>query len=139
MTIDNSKRERLAIIGSRSYAALQEVWTYVMQLPLSTIIISGGASGVDSKAEECARSRRMSRGVHEPLRWTGQTKGEYAAECLKRNVKIINACDRVVAFREAGKSRGTDHALRYARKIGKPYEVMGPGRDEVDWEGRLKR
>jgi hypothetical protein len=48
---------RVAVVGSRGYSDLDEVRGYVRSLPDGTIIVSGGAHGVDAAAEEAAGQR----------------------------------------------------------------------------------
>jgi predicted Rossmann fold nucleotide-binding protein DprA/Smf involved in DNA uptake len=50
---------KVAIIGSRDYAKLHLVQKMVEVLPPGCILISGGARGVDTIAEEAARSRGL--------------------------------------------------------------------------------
>lgn len=42
---------------------------------------------------------------------------------LKRNEQMVDICDKVLVFWD-GISRGTKHTIEYARKIGKPIEVV---------------
>lgn len=50
---------KIAIVGSRDYHDLAAVWRYVESLPEDTVIVSGGARGVDAAAEMAAKSRGM--------------------------------------------------------------------------------
>lgn len=112
--------ERVAIVGSRDYADLERVRAYVRALPLDTVIVSGGARGVDTAAEMAAKDRGMRVLIHLP---------DYGAHGrsapLVRNDAIIRDCHRLVAFWD-GRSRGTLDAARRARAAGKPVEVIRP-------------
>lgn len=110
--------ERVAIVGSREYGTPENVRSYVASLPAGTLIVSGGARGVDTIAAEAALSRGLPLRVI-PADWThyGKSAG------YRRNVEIVDACDRVVAFWN-GTSPGTRHTIEIARKAGKSVEVI---------------
>lgn len=110
--------ERVAIIGSRDWTDRKAVAWFVDSLPVYTIIVSGGARGVDGFAEIAARARGM-RVVIYPADW--QKHGKRAG--FLRNATIVENCDRVVAFWD-GESRGTKSTIDLARKAGKPVEVI---------------
>lgn len=116
--------ERVAIVGSRDYPRLAAVREYVRGLPPGTIVVSGGARGVDQAAEAEARACGLLVVTHLP---------DYARfgrrAPLVRNEAIVRSCDRLVAFiwRE---SSGTSHAIRCALASGKPVESVIPGGEE---------
>lgn len=83
-------------------------------------MVSGGAWGVDTVAEQEARSLLIPVQVYKPHY---DRFGSRAP--LVRNEEIVNDCDRLVAFWD-GKSTGTMHTVNLARKAGKPVEVVRP-------------
>jgi hypothetical protein len=111
---------RIAIVGSRDYPNLQQVSQYVQTLPDHTVIISGGARGVDRTAEQAAMHCGLETDIY-PADWKryGKSAG------YRRNAEIVAACDMVVAFWD-GKSRGTAHTLSLAHKAGKPFMIYYP-------------
>jgi hypothetical protein len=113
---------RVAIVGSRDYPGLpDEVVQYVYKrLEEDDIVISGGARGVDTSAANAANARGLKVVVH-PAKWDefGKSAG------YKRNVTIVEDCDRLVAFWD-GTSKGTKHSIDLAHKLGKPVEVFMP-------------
>lgn len=113
---------RVAIVGSRWYPEQSHVRNFVMGLPKDTVVLSGGAKGVDSWAEKWARYYGLDVEVF-PADW--EKHGRRAG--YLRNVDIVNACDRVVAFWD-GASPGTRHTIEIARKAGKPVAIHRPGR-----------
>lgn len=118
---------KVAIVGSRDYPDLQAVIDYVMALPEHDKVISGGARGVDTVAVETALKYRYDLDVEVfPALW--EFHGKKAG--MMRNIDIVNAADRVVAFWD-GKSSGTGHTIRLARKAGKPVEVIRPDGQEA--------
>lgn len=104
---------RIAIVGSRNYPHLDSVRGYVNRLPLDSIVISGGAQGVDRIAANAASARGMKTIVHEP-EWNkyGKSAG------MIRNSAIIDDCEKLVAFWD-GESRGTADSIEKAKKAGK--------------------
>lgn len=112
--------EYVCICGSREYPDEQQVLDYVAGLPNETVIISGGAPGVDSWAAGEARRRGMV--VHfYPADW--KRYGRQAG--FLRNVEMVKAANRIVAFWD-GRSRGTRHTIDIANREGKPCEVIRP-------------
>ncbi len=109
--------ERVAIVGSRDYLHLGRVAQFVAALPAGTIVISGGARGVDKTAEQAARSYGLETLIL-PADWErfGKSAG------FRRNHDIVGRADRVVAFWD-GKSRGAKHTIDLARKAGVPVEI----------------
>jgi len=116
----DASSQRVAIVGSRGYPDEQQVRAYVRALPEGTIVVSGGARGVDSWAEQEARARGLSVVVHYPQWGTfGRSAG------FKRNQLIVESCTRGVAFWD-GKSRGTMDTVRKMKRASKPIEVFKP-------------
>lgn len=110
---------RIAIIGSRDYPDWRVVKEYVRTLPRDTVIVSGGARGVDRIAVMEARRQRMMTEVY-PAEWDAHGK----AAGIIRNKTIVARADKVVAFWD-GTSPGTAHTIRLAKAAGKPVTVIG--------------
>jgi len=106
---------RLAIVGSRGIAQI-DVEAHLSELP--TLVVSGGARGVDSLGEQWARRRGIKTLIIKP-EWDkyGKSAG------FRRNYTIVDNADRVLAFWD-GTSRGTAHTVEYARKMKKPVTVV---------------
>lgn len=112
---------RIAIVGSREYRNLRAVIEYVNQLPPDTVIISGGARGVDITAERAAKERGLRTEIYKP-KWT--RNGVYNPLVgFERNEWIVEYADKVVAFWN-NTSRGTQYTISIARLAGKPVEVI---------------
>lgn len=113
----------IAIIGSRDYPDMDAVRAYIEDLnPHNTIIISGGARGVDSVAVEHARKM----GIHFaiiPALW--DTHGKAAG--MFRNRALVEMSDHVVAFWDE-KSRGTKNTIDTAKMLSKPVTVFSSWR-----------
>jgi hypothetical protein len=126
----------VAIIGSREYtkqrgASPQNIIRYVRSLPENAVVVSGGATGVDSIGVSAAEQRGLETVVF-PAEWDkyGKSAG------FRRNHDIVNAADIVIAFWD-GKSRGTKHSMGLARKQNKPLYV-NPAQYESPPEPKLK-
>ena len=106
---------KLLIAGSRSITDI-DISQYI---PAGTsLIISGGANGVDTLAEEYADKNRISKLILRP-RYDLYRR----AAPLKRNDEMVQLCDKVLIFWD-GVSKGTKHTIDYANKIGKPIEII---------------
>lgn len=108
---------KIAIVGSRDYPNAKAVISYVEGIHPYDTVVSGGARGVDTTAEQAARFCGLSVEVF-PADWKKHGK----AAGFIRNKEIVDFSDRVVAFWD-GKSRGTLNTIEYARRAGKPVEI----------------
>lgn len=108
---------RVAIVGSRSWPYDQLIKSEVNGLPPESIIVSGGAVGVDRTAELYGKLRDLKTIVYKPD-W--DTFGRSAG--YRRNVTIIGDADRVIAFQH-NKSKGTQHSIDLAVKKGIPVKL----------------
>ena len=111
---------KVAIVGSREYPSLNEVRLLVAQLPEGSTVVTGGAKGVDREAQYAANDRGLACIV---ICADWDTYGRQAGAL--RNVRIVAACDRLVAFWD-GRSRGTQDVMRKAMAAGKPIDVHMP-------------
>lgn len=110
---------RIAIVGSRSFPENLRylIRDYVSQLPPNSVIVSGGARGVDSWAVEEARRCGLQYVEYLPQKYDDNGKYRGPKAFFERNYDIIDDCDQVVAFWD-GTSTGTKHSLDYAQKKG---------------------
>jgi predicted Rossmann fold nucleotide-binding protein DprA/Smf involved in DNA uptake len=136
---------RVAIVGSRKHERLEEVRSFVSSLASKypeALIISGGAQGVDSTAEQAARTVGLAVVSFRPTgrddrfyiqKWrlgtdssitnlTEPTFADYRSAALYRDMLIANACDRLVAFHWK-LSPGTAFTVSIAKDYGKPVYV----------------
>lgn len=101
---------KLLIVGSRSISEF-DLSPYVTDDV--ELIISGGAKGMDTVAEQFADKNRIDKLIMHP-KYKIYGKGAP----LKRNEQMVELCDVVLAVWD-GKSRGTKYTLDYARKQNK--------------------
>ncbi len=109
---------RYAIIGSRICTSRKFVFPILdRMLRAGDIIVSGGAKGADSLAEEYAEQKEFTVVVYKAM-WDlyGKSAG------FKRNVQIIDDADEIIAFWD-GKSKGTRHSINLAKAAKKPVHV----------------
>lgn len=110
---------RVAIIGSRNCKnlALEQIICHIPQQ--CTQIISGGAAGVDTLAEQAAALRGIS--FYKIL----PDYGKYGKKApLLRNTQMAESADRVVAFWDF-ESRGTAHMIVECIRLHVPVEIIG--------------
>jgi hypothetical protein len=134
--------EREAIIGSREGANESDVRSFVTELYAKypdTILVSGGATGVDTIAEQtwlalggAVESYRPSQraggswgvevwllGVPEPSVYQLMdfpTFENFKSAALARDTLIADESDRVVAFMKAGGSRGASLTVEWGEE-----------------------
>ncbi len=101
---------RVAIVGSRTWSKPWIVENYIYNLPVGSVIISGGADGVDYYAVEAAKKHKFEY-VEHLADWT--THGKAAGPI--RNQLIVDDCDYMVAFHN-GWSKGTKNSIELAVK-----------------------
>jgi predicted Rossmann-fold nucleotide-binding protein len=145
--------ERVAIVGSRDGADLELVAKFIHALherQPDTVLVSGGAVGVDATAEQEWLSlggrvlsfrpvklpdsddygvERWELGGPDPkmYRLLDQlTWATYSGACFNRDWLIAENADRLVAFFRRGRSRGTGMTLDRANGLGCPTYVYEP-------------
>jgi hypothetical protein len=107
---------KLAIIGSRSfdnYILLEEKTLELYPIDKITSIVSGGAHGADTLAEQFAHNHHIPIVIHKP-QW--ELYGKKAGAVRDR--MIVDDADEVLAFWD-GRSLGTKLTIGFARKANK--------------------
>lgn len=90
-----------------------------LYIPSNTsMIISGGARGIDTVAEEFADKKRISKLILRP----NYTKYGRKAPLI-RNKQIVDLADYILAIWD-GKSRGTYFTINYAKEQNKPIQIV---------------
>ena len=101
---------KLLIIGSRTITDFD----LTNHIPEETeLIISGGAKGIDTIAEQYADSHGIEKLIIKP-----QYEKFGRAAPIKRNEEMVDAADAVLAVWD-GRSKGTEYTLKYAQKKNK--------------------
>lgn len=106
---------KLLIVGSRSITDI-DIAPYIPEGV--DVIVSGGAGGVDTLAEQYADKMKISKFIMRPK------YGIYKRGApIKRNYEMVDFCDRILVFWD-GVSKGTKSTIDYAKKLGTPMEVV---------------
>ena len=117
----------IAIVGSRDYhdkaiveaklAEFRHKYKYIT-------VVSGGAKGPDSFAEQWAKRNQINCIVYLPD-WS---LGKYAG--YARNKQIVDKCDELIAFWD-GISNGTNHSILLAKQQNKPVTIYGRDKELI--------
>lgn len=105
---------KIAVIGSRTLT-VDNIGEYVSDCDE---IVSGGATGIDTCAAEFAKNNDKKLTVFLP-----EYKRYGRAAPIVRNKQIVDYADKVVAFWD-GASKGTLSVIEYAKKTGKPCQIV---------------
>ncbi len=114
---------KIAIVGSRSFNDYEKMCTFIdehldnYEFGSIEAVVSGGAKGADTLAEQFARDNGFEMIVF-PAEW--KKFGPRAG--FIRNVDIIRECDICFAFWD-GQSHGTKHDLELCEEMSKPCYV----------------
>ncbi len=111
---------KVAVIGSRTITDDKFILSVLEQLNEVSCVISGGAKGVDTIAEKWALSKGIVTDIIKPNYALFENK---RVAPLARNEDIILRSDLVVAFWD-GESKGTAHAIKFAKKHNKPIKMF---------------
>lgn len=116
---------RIAVVGSREFPNLVQVIDFVMELPVDTVVVSGGARGVDAAAEWAAKVRKLpDPKIYYPDIQKGMNRFEVIRALFTRNTQIAEDADEVHAFFCVGqRSNGTFDTVMKAKRLGK-YVVI---------------
>lgn len=124
---NNEKTMTLAVVGSRDFEDWSSFEIHLKDIIRDietkqhvtvTTLVSGGAKGVDTLAEEYATVHKL-RCVRYDADWN--TFGRIAGNA--RSLDIVDRAHHVVAFWD-GQSPGTKHTIAYAKRRNKPLTIV---------------
>ena len=115
---------KLAIVGGRDFTntvLFNKIIDRLLEREIfidMTEIVSGGAKGIDTLAENYANKHNLKTNIFLPD-WNkyGRSAG------FKRNVEIISNADITIAFWD-GKSKGTKHSMNITKDFDKTLIVV---------------
>ena len=113
------KKIKIGVVGSRTFNDYQLLKSTLDPLKdVICLIVSGGAKGADSLAEQWAKENGVPTTIFVPD-WDlyGKSAG------YRRNVQIVEEADHILAFWDK-KSKGTKHSIDLARKLKKKCSVI---------------
>lgn len=122
---------KLGIIGSRKRSCPDLIRLEIQRRSPSEVI-SGGAEGIDSEAEFVAKSLSVPVRVIRPEYGERKTRAEAMAAIRKRNEKIVNECDVLLAFPSETRTGGTERVIAFANKMKKPCVIISSNEQEPD-------
>ena len=108
---------KIAIVGSRNFTN-RDIIAEFMRTLRNVEIVSGGAKGVDTIAEEIAKEMGFSTKIFKP----DFSKGYRVSAYHERNERIVDYADEVHIFWYEP-TPGSTSTLNYAESAGKPYHV----------------
>lgn len=114
---DLSKPINVAVIGSRTFNDREKLYQ-VLDLFDIDCIISGGARGADTLAEQYANETNIKTKIY-PADWANKGK----AAGFIRNKDIIVDADLVICFWD-GTSKGTRHSIKLAHQMKKNLLII---------------
>ena len=115
---------RIAIIGSRSRVDRLEVENLVLSLAPDSIVISGGADGPDTWAEDAARRRGLGIVIFRPDLDGVTSKFDVTKRYHARNQQIADAAEVVYAFVATNRKGGTEDTIKRAERRAIPVHLL---------------
>jgi hypothetical protein len=109
---------KVAVVGSRGFDDYVKLKQTLDGIPSVTLIISGGAKGADSLAEQWATEKGIETVIYKPD-WAKYGRGAG----IVRNRIIIEDCDLCVAFWD-GLSKGTKSSIDLCQKLNKQLIII---------------
>ena len=109
---------KIAVIGSRSFADYELLKKTLNEITGITKVISGGAKGADSLAEQWAKEYQIETVIYKPD-WAKYGRGAGVV----RNRLIIEDCDLCIAFWD-GESKGTKSSIDHCKKLNKKLTIV---------------
>jgi hypothetical protein len=114
----------VAIVGSRARTDPETVDRIVAAMPADTIIVSGGAPGPDTWAEEAARKYGLVVKVIRPDLKGARNQNQRTRRYHRRNQLIVDAADEVFALVAPHRKGGTEDTIRRAQRKGVPVTLL---------------
>ena len=119
---------KIAVVGSRSITDKNLVISFMEECHLFNYdddkIVSGGARGVDTIAENYAKEHKMKTAIFKPD-WDkyGKSAG------MIRNADIIGKCDKCICIWD-GESNGTKNDIELCEQMNKPCYILNTSTGE---------
>lgn len=112
---------RIAVVGNRTGWTMDFVFSKLLSFNITKndIIVSGGADGVDTYAQEFAKKM----GCQIRIFYPDPDKAS-PQRYFDRNEQIALGCDRMIAFDKEEGGSGTKNAISHAQKLGKDVFIV---------------
>jgi predicted Rossmann fold nucleotide-binding protein DprA/Smf involved in DNA uptake len=112
---------RIAVVGPRKYNNYSHVESVINRYT-PTMIVSGGAPGVDFCAYTYAVKNGITFVCHPPAKEDKERWG-FARAARRRNLRIVGMADFVIAF-PTSESKGTRHTIKLAKRLKVPGIII---------------
>jgi hypothetical protein len=118
------EKKRVAVVGSRTFNDKHRLYEVLTKnRDRIKLVISGGAQGADSLAVAWATDYGIPYLVY-PALWRDPDTGVFNRGAgMKRNRRIVEQCDVVIAFWD-GASKGTAFTIELAKQLNKPVKIV---------------
>lgn len=123
ITLKKVQKMIIGITGSRKFVDENCIEQAILTAK-PTLIITGGAKGADTLAENIAKKHGIPCKKYLPKFKTDIDVKYHARWYLKRNKQIVDDCDLLLAFFAGTKSKGTQFTVDYANETNKPIKVF---------------
>ncbi len=114
----------IAIVGSRARSDRETVDLFVARLPTHCVVVSGGAPGPDTWAEQAAGKHGLAVKVFRPDLEGARSQGQLTRRYHRRNQLIVDAADEVVALVSPNRTGGTEDTIKRALRKGIPVTLL---------------
>ena len=120
---------RIAVVGNRVGWSRDYVFAVLQRegVNKNDIIISGGADGVDTYAQEFAKKIGAQMRIIYP-----DVDLPSPQRYFDRNEKIADMCEKMIAFDKESTHSGTKNAITHAQKFDKDLVIIEDEFDKVD-------
>jgi nucleoside 2-deoxyribosyltransferase len=123
--------------GSRTFSDRAAVADKISQLRRNVVVLTSRTHGASAAVRDAVQDQRLQMQV-----WTARMEKFRTKDAayFARDEEMIRSADHVIEFWD-GRSIGTSHELDYARKLGKPVELVLEEGQHVgrhgprDWRG----
>lgn len=112
---------KLLVCGGRDFTNYKLLSEKIEKITINHTIdtlISGCAKGADSLTLQWAQEKKIKVNTF-PAKWDKYGRGAG----FIRNLKMLNEATHVIAFWD-GKSKGTEHSILNAKKMGLPLRIV---------------
>jgi predicted Rossmann fold nucleotide-binding protein DprA/Smf involved in DNA uptake len=126
-------KQKLGVVGNQygwKYSDIKRVLE-ALEIDNDVTIISGGATGVDSYAQEYAKDKGCSIIIHYPNPYMPSPQRYF-----DRNKLIAEECDFLVAFDKKEGASGTKNTIAHAKRLNKAIFLY---RNEKDIQELINR
>lgn len=121
-----TKKYRVAVIGSRGYADKERVFRILnANKHQIKLIVSGGCkNSADELAHEWCKETGVPILIFYPKWHDPETGLSDKGAGFRRNWYIISQADKVLAFMKKGGTKGTQNSLDIAKQLDKPTKIV---------------